>query len=343
MKGDRDESVPHAVVQWLAFPLRTIDWRVIERHSGFSGARLWRGTLSTPSISGESSESIEYCLRAWPLSGPDPQRLTWIHQRLQQAAYLRIVSVPLAGADSATFLMHDGRLWEVSPWLPGSPCVASVASLSQIQAAMRAVRQLHEAWGVERTSPRVPPAWLDRRHLLDRWIDPTEPMTRAIALALPHDELSSELRARGVAMLERWLPVAHEQIERWDGSLWPLQPVLRDLWSEHVLFTGAEVSGIIDYGAMRFDTIATDLGRLVGSWVGDDVSGWKIAEQAYGIAEPEESEGVWSFARSLEFCGLVLGVGNWLRWIWVERREFADWKAVAKRLATQLQRLERRD
>lgn len=339
MEGERDDSVPHAVLQWLAFPLRGVSWQPLVGHRGFSGARLWRGKLLAPSLSGELAKPLEFCLRAWPHSGPDAQRLTWIHQRLQRAAHLNLLSVPLPGTDSATFFEHEGRLWEVSPWLPGSPLAGSVVSDLHLESAMRAVRQLHETWGVERTSPRVPPAWLDRRHLLDRWIDPTEPVTRSIAIASGRDEVSNDLRARGVSLLERWLPVAHEQTEQWDSSLWPLQPVLRDLWSEHVLFTGDEVTGIIDYGAMRFDTIATDLGRLVGSWVGNDLPRWKLAERAYGGNDPSESERLWSFARSLEFCGLVLGVGNWLRWIWVERREFSDWKAVASRLETQLERL----
>ena len=42
---------------------------------GFSGASLWR----------VETESGHFCLKAWPLSGPTPERLGAIHVLLQQA------------------------------------------------------------------------------------------------------------------------------------------------------------------------------------------------------------------------------------------------------------------
>ena len=47
----------------------------------------------------------------------------------------------------------------------------------------------------------------------------------------------------------------------------PVQPCLRDVWHDHILFDGDAVSGIIDPAAARTDTVAADISRLVGSLV----------------------------------------------------------------------------
>ena len=56
----------------------------------------------------------------------------------------------------------------------------------------------------------------------------------------------------------------------------PVQPCLRDVWHDHVLFVGDAVSGIVDPAAARTDTVAADISRLVGSLVGDDPRGWDV-------------------------------------------------------------------
>src|SRR5205085_7730253 len=60
-----------------------------------------------------------------------------------------------------------------------------------------------------------------------------------------------------------------------------LQPAIRDVHHEHVLFTGDQVTGLIDFGALRIDTPLTDVARLVGSLVGDDAEARRIALDAY--------------------------------------------------------------
>ena len=61
----------------------------------------------------------------------------------------------------------------------------------------------------------------------------------------------------------------------------PVQPCLRDVWHDHVLFINDAVSGIVDPAAARTDTVAADISRLVGSLVGDDPHGWTVALEAY--------------------------------------------------------------
>jgi hypothetical protein len=73
--------------------------------------------------------------------------------------------------------------------------------------------------------------------------------------------------------------------------------------------------------------------------VGDDASGWRTGLQAYRQLAPltEEEE---ELAHALDETGIVVAVANWLRWLYEERRSFADLSVVARRLTEVVERLE---
>ena len=62
----------------------------------------------------------------------------------------------------------------------------------------------------------------------------------------------------------------------------PIQPCIRDIHREHVLFEDDRVTGIIDFGAMLPDSRAGDVARLLGSLAGDDRQLWEEGLAAYG-------------------------------------------------------------
>ena len=71
----------------------------------------------------------------------------------------------------------------------------------------------------------------------------------------------------------------------------------------------------------------------------DDADGWQAGLRAYRRFAPlsaEEEE----LAHVLDETGVVLGVANWLRWLYEERRPFADRTAVLHRFGQLLDRLE---
>ena len=112
-----------------------------------------------------------------------------------------------------------------------------------------------------------------------------------------------------------------------------LHACLCDVWHDHVLFTGDQVTGVIDYGAVKVDNAAVDLARMLGSLVGDDETAWQAALAAYRsvrVLSFEEER----LARVLDVTGTVLGVANWLRRLAVEKRTAAEQEAVARRLET---------
>jgi Ser/Thr protein kinase RdoA (MazF antagonist) len=73
------------------------------------------------------------------------------------------------------------------------------------------------------------------------------------------------------AALEYWLPWLTKQLTEVARLSYQLQPVIRDLWRPHVLFTDERITGIIDLNAMATDHVGLDVTRLLRSWFGADV------------------------------------------------------------------------
>jgi Ser/Thr protein kinase RdoA (MazF antagonist) len=120
-----------------------------------------------------------------------------------------------------------------------------------------------------------------------------------------------------------------------------LQPAIRDVHHEHVLFTGDEVTGLIDFGALRIDTPLADVARLVGSLVGDDQEARTFAFDAYSERRPL-GEMDRRLIDVLDESSVVLGAMNWLTWLYVERRDMGAVGPIVTRLDQILSRLESR-
>jgi homoserine kinase type II len=118
-----------------------------------------------------------------------------------------------------------------------------------------------------------------------------------------------------------------------------VQPCLRDLWHDHLLFEGDRLTGLIDYGAVKADHVTADLARMLGSLVGDDQGGWEGGLRAYrrvrGLTDNEEQ-----LAHMIDRTSTILGVVNWLRWVYHEGRSYEDLSAVVRRLESLLNRVE---
>lgn len=123
-------------------------------------------------------------------------------------------------------------------------------------------------------------------------------------------------------------------------AILPIQSILRDIWHEHVLFTGDEVSGIIDYGAMQMDNVAFDIARLLGSTAVDDSEMWEQAILAYceirQLSQVERGLLGW-----IDQTGVLLGSYHWLKWLLVEHRRFSNWALVSSRVSFLQRRLNR--
>jgi homoserine kinase type II len=106
-----------------------------------------------------------------------------------------------------------------------------------------------------------------------------------------------------------------------------------------VLFVGAAVSGIIDFGAMRVDHVAADISRLLGSLAGADGAAWRLGVAAYEVVRPL-SEPEHKLVGAFDQSNLLMAGLNWVDWIFCRRLHFEDPQAIIDRVDRLLARLE---
>jgi len=307
----------------------------LDAAGGFSGARLWR--LETP--------RGPACLRRWPVEQL-AERLEFIQAVLWHVDQegFHLISVPWETSERAGYVRHDGFLWELSPWMPGTADYEREPSLPKLEAALVALAQFHgaaDSFPLPDTRRVTSPGISERRERLREWMaGGSQRLAAAVGATQPGGSWPElDLRARELLQFfprasHKVAPLLESAAELRVG----LQPCIRDIWHDHVLFIGQEVSGLIDFGAMRTENVAADVARLLGSLAGDDEADWNAGLEAYQSLAPlseAERQLVTAFDRSTV---LMAGL-QWLEWIYVEGRRFADRNGVLKRLDAHLCRL----
>lgn len=293
---------------------------------GMSGAQFWR----------IQSAAGPLVLRQWPSEHPSAERLRFIHDVLfhAQKRGVAFLAVPIRTASGESFVRRNEHLWELSPWMPGSADYERSPSEKKLRAAMIGLARFHRAVSDYLVGADKSPA--TAAHAVTRHLTRIQALTDSkcndLAGAIAETtwpELADSARLF-VAMLPAILPSAESRLVPLVGARLPIQPCLRDIWHDHVLFTGDEVTGVIDFGAVDIDTPATDIARLLGSLVGDDAAGWRAGIDAYATIRPLSAEEELA-ASALNVSGTILAGCNWLRWIYIENRTFDDVGRITER------------
>jgi Ser/Thr protein kinase RdoA (MazF antagonist) len=139
--------------------------------------------------------------------------------------------------------------------------------------------------------------------------------------------------------VDRWMPRVPDLLRDVNFPV-RLQPCLRDVWHDHLLFDGDRLTGLVDYAAVGPDSVAADLARMLGSLVADDDEGWRVALVAYRNVSPLSIEEE-HLARRLDRTGVIVALANWLRRLGEEGRRFEDAGAAVQRVEELLARVER--
>ena len=298
---------------------------------GFSGAEFWQ----------VQAVGSRWCLRKWPTVHPTRDRLQWIHTLLQHAwkEGFKRLPLPLVSRQGATFVENDGCFWELTPWLNGTVVTRFPATPDEIIAAMETLAHFHQAVASFPGTPQAAqpsPGLVDRVRLLRKMND------RGL------DDISSRLsshaypgiveRAKFILQISRprVLPLL-SQLQKLTRVNLAWQACIRDIHCQHVLFEGPDVSGLIDFGAMNYDTVATDVARLLGSLARNDLQVRQQGLQAYQTVRPLTATEL-ELVECFDQANVILSPLNWLQWLLVDGRQFADLSLVWQRLDELIER-----
>jgi Ser/Thr protein kinase RdoA (MazF antagonist) len=300
---------------------------------GLSGALFWR-------IEGREGP---LCLRRWPSGHPSEEGLPFLHAVLRHVAPqgLDFVPVPLADREGRTFVRHAGHLWELTPWMPGRADFRDDPRASRLQAAMAALARFHQAAATfpSRQPRQGPSPGIAQRIEIARRFAQGDLEELCRRLAVP-PRLDFHDRAWRLMTLARIaLEPVLAMLQRASTIQVPLQPCICDVWHDHVLFTGERVTGLVDFGAMRVESVAIDVARLLGSMAGDNEALWRVGLDAYHAVRPL-SDDERALVGPLDSSGVLLPALNWVDWLYRQHRQFPDPRAVARRLDEILPRLE---
>ena len=294
---------------------------------GFSGVAVFRAT---------TSDGRELAIRRIPKSVSLPsERMRRLHELLRHVSHsgCRLIPVPLTPATAGTQIHHGANpsvvpwlpeedcFWQIEPWMPGSSLAGHKLTTPHLQAALIALNQFHQLateavriigsddWFLHATRPS--PAVQRRLRIVDE-------LQAGLLKKLQHrlridpDERFRRLAVHVCDALTTWLPWLQRELRSLEMIEFPIQPVLRDLWRSHVLFTDLEVTGLIDLSAAASDHVTVDLTRLFRSWFGSDVSCVQNAVAEYQLLRilngPERR-----LFQALDASTVLLSPVTWLR------------------------------
>ena len=173
-----------------------------------------------------------------------------------------------------TGVEHASRLWELTEWLPGRADFHERPTGTRLEAACIALAQLHSVWRKVPSEAGVCPAVRRRLEFLHDWRRLVSSGWQPLAAAGVSAPLYP-LVERAWRLLPSALEEVPRRLQRWADAIRPLQPCLCDVWHDHLLFEGDQLTGLIDYGAVKIDHVAVDLARMLGSLVRDGEAAWR--------------------------------------------------------------------
>lgn len=316
---DSNAQIQSVISRYRLAPVQRMEF--LGSAGGFSGAQLWRLTTSEG----------EFCVRRWPESHPSRERLQWMHRVIVHTHQngCPFVAAPLANQTGDTVTDTPEGLWEISGWMPGEADFLSNPNDQRLGNMIHALAKFHlSSAQVNLDFNRSFCVSSRLEQLAD--IDQT---VSALQRVPPHssNQPFEQFRQTVLARVGSVAGALHFKLSQFSDIVFPVQPVIRDVWHDHVFFTGNEVSGLVDFGAMQIDNVALDLARLLGSTVADDRNRWKFAVRCYREIRPLSDTEI-ELLPLLDESGVVLGSLNWLKWIYLERRQFENWNGVMERI-----------
>ena len=147
----------------------------------------------------------------------------------------------------------------------------------------------------------------------------------------PYESIDPELVQLFLGFASKQLGNFSVALKMAASQLYPLLPVVADLWSDHVFFVQDRVSGVIDFGAMKMDTPCLDLARLLGCYQTHLDSAISKGLEYYQALRPV-SAAQRQLIELYDRAYVILAGVQWLIWLGPEKRVFSDMSRVNNRL-----------
>ena len=299
---------------------------------GFSGVQIWRI---------ETSER-NFCLKRWPTSFQDSERLQWIHRVVRFAAVNGCpeVVVPMPANSGSSFVKMHSSFWELTRWITGTETLESSTTEQLIDSALETTARFHQATA--------------RFHFNIAKSKNIESLQRRLhGLPVALKRLDQHVRANEKTISnENWrfyqstapalAAKLHRELAAFEATELTVQPVIRDLRADHFFVSAESVTALIDFGAMQIDSIAWDLARLLGSLDTFDRDQVNNHIAKYCEARYSNTTGGISLLGAqlraereliplLQAANPLVGILNWMNWLFVDRRTFES-ESVADRI-----------
>lgn len=252
---------------------------VFSPESSWSGARFirWR------------SDSGPMVLKIWQTDGPDHSAHRRRHLALQPLHdFEPVPALPVPDSAGHTLrILPDGRCAELFHWQEGDP-VGQDPPGETIRQVMTTLARLHRIWSSD------PGQRQDRSEAVQQRIRQLRGLesggleyaaTEARHLRSSSSDIGEKLLSI-IGLARQSLPAAIRTLEPLVSLRLPLQVVLRDTRPNHFLMKDDKLIGVIDFGAIGFDTVALDLARLFGEWHQLERSKRDLAYRAYESIRP---------------------------------------------------------
>ncbi len=304
---------------------------------GFSGAGVFRAEDSSGSAfamrqipHSDVMSTERYCemvalLSEMSLRGcgmiPVPLR----HQQSSLTILQTFRQPAIVNLDSSqTRIQANDCVWQMEPWMPGEPAQGPPTP-GQIKSTLEALLLFH-TMAAECTQARSDARSVAPWFHISEGCAPGISRRLSIVSELSDGLLTSFIKSvaaepdpefrccakRVCAALEFWLPWLRKKLTEVARSSYRLQPVVRDLWRPHVLFTGERVTGIIDLNAMATDHVGLDVTRLFRSWFGADIDRIREALTSFRSQRLLDAS-EWRLLQAYDAATALLSPVTWLR------------------------------
>lgn len=251
------------------------------------------------------SDSVVYKVNSsdgvFALKSYDPSALCSLknaHAFLDQTRKNKFVLFPLIhrNKENATVVYHDGFYWDLSSWIPGNIPDCSIFKLVQ---CVNKLAQFHIAVGAEQSGFGIMPAMECRKIEIN-----------SFSISAINFSAIGFLPLFNLIELLKWIKQEVGILMVSPNPSVKTQYCWGDARRENILFNGSDISGFIDYCAIRNDCREVDVSRMISSFAGDDYLMWTNALNAYS----ETSEINYLVCRKLDILGTIVSLYRWLKW-----------------------------